>query len=195
MGPPIRDISRRTGGWTAGHDHRLAALPNRGANAALLELVVAVPQPEVAKRLEETHGEIAQEQSFVAAGSMHLLKRVVQDLDELTIALLHRDANPLTEIFGIQIGSAAKFAAPIAGHTVQPEGESDAVAEHEVDLSVLQSHLRIVGAVERHGFGGRKELLQIGLVPGPARYTDLLSLHRLGTNVFQIIVLSGDEAR
>ena len=50
-------------------------------------------------RSEEAHGEIAQEQLFIAARGVHLLERVIEDLDELAVALLHGDAHALAEIF------------------------------------------------------------------------------------------------
>ena len=135
-------------GRAAGHDHRPAALSDRGTDAVRLEPVVALceqkpetesqtrsrqPKSWLSAALEEAHGEIAQEQPFVAARGVHLLERVVQDLDELAVALLHGDADALAEKFRIEVGSAAELAAAFAGHAVEPEGEADAVAEDEID--------------------------------------------------------------
>ena len=194
MGPPVRDLPCPAKGRASGHDHRAAALPERGADAARLEPVAAVRAAK-AQRLEEVHGEIAQEQTFIAPGGVHLLERVVQDLDQLAVALLHRDADTLAEIFGVEIGTAAELAAPVAGHAVEPEGEPDTVAEHEIDLSAFQRHLRLVGAVERHGLGGREILLEKSLMAGAARHGDLLALYGLGTDILVVALLARDEAR
>src|SRR5215210_8421659 len=119
---------------------------------------------------------------------MHLLQAVIENVDELPVALLHRDADALAKKFGVEIRTAAEFAASVARHPIQPEGEPDAVSEDKIDLPRLQRHLGVVRAVERHGLGARKELLEIGLVTGPFRHPDLLASDGLGAHVPELAV-------
>ena len=97
---------------------------------------------------------------------MHLLEPVGQDLGKPPVALLHRDADAFAEIFRIEIGAAAELAAAVARRAVDPEGEPDAVAEHEVDRVLLERFLGVVGGVEGGERGAGEELLEICLVPG-----------------------------
>ena len=81
----------------------LNALSERGADAVRLEPVAAVRaatargQGRGRRRLEEIHGEVAQEQPFEAARGMHLLEPVIEDVHQLAVALLHGDADALPE--------------------------------------------------------------------------------------------------
>ena len=61
---------------------------------------MAAVRTSAAQRLKEAHREIAQEQLFVAAAGVHLLKSVIEDIGELAVALLHGDADTLAAYRG-----------------------------------------------------------------------------------------------
>src|SRR5262245_54350787 len=108
-------------------------------------------------RLEKAHGEVAQEQLLVAATRVHLLESIVENVDELTVPLLHGDAHSFAEILGVKIGPAAELAAAIARDTVDPKREANAIAEHEIDCAFFQGLLRVVGGIECRNRGAGEE--------------------------------------
>src|SRR4029453_10119404 len=146
-------------------------------------------------RLKKTHGEVAQEKLLVTAARMHLLKSVVENVDQLAVPLLHRDTDAFAEIFRVEGRPAAELTAAVARHAIDPEGKPNAVAEYEIDGALLEGLLRVVGRIECRNRGAGEEQLEVGLMPGAFSHADLLTLERLRTNVPEVAVLARDETR
>ena len=75
--------------WLPFRIHQAAPTPRRGRHTPDEDQCVN------GVRLEEVHGEVAQEKLFIGTARMHLFKGVIQGLNEISVALFDGDADAL----------------------------------------------------------------------------------------------------